>query len=399
MLERPELKVGKLYRNTNNWKNNDDVFNVMFRQFSDGKGIQNAGGFRFKSKINHSKEIINAAFVLLVTSFAEHEWPDNLDRVSGIFTYFGDNRKPGKSIEDTHIGGNRFLSQTYKNVHSCNRENVSPLLCFEIVKDKYTYMKFLGLAAPGATSLSSLEDLTAVWRFNGGQRFQNYKALLTILNEEYIRWDWLDDLVEGVLPVESKNCPDSWTKWVEKGLYNARQCREKQIPRTNEQQLPNSSLEKKVLDMLLELTEREFEFAAKRLLMLMDNRFTNLRVVPGSEEEGRDVIGFYEIGHGLHKVPIEVFVEAKKLNTIKVGVKSMYRLISKLKHRNIGVFLTTSVFDEAVQKELIENKHPVLLISGGDIAKILISNDLYGHSYEYKLIDWLKSVKYEAGTI
>ena len=49
MNNRPPLEIDRLYRNdTNNWKKPDDEFNKMFR--SQGKGIQNAGGFRFKSK-------------------------------------------------------------------------------------------------------------------------------------------------------------------------------------------------------------------------------------------------------------------------------------------------------------------------------------------------------------
>ena len=397
MQERPDLRVEKLYRNTGNWKNESDEFNNMFRQFPDGKGIQNSGGFRYKSKTNQKKSITNAAFVLLVTSFAEPEWPDHFDRINGLFTYYGDNREPGNTINETHIGGNILLAETFNRLHSGNREMVSPFLCFEAVKDNKSYMKFLGLAAPGASSLASVEDLTAVWRVQSGQRFQNYKAIFTILMEETVPWSWLDDLVEGISPAESKHCPLSWVKWVKKETYNPFTCLEKRVPRAIKDQIPRTDDEKRVLYLLFSLSDREFEFAAKKIIMLVDNRFANLEVTPQYKDRGRDLIGLFNIGHAMHMIPLEVSIEAKKWKQDSgIGVKPMARLISRLKHRDLGVFITTSYFNQEVQQELIDDKHPVLLISGGDIANIIIAKELYGRGYEKKFEEWLESIKEEA---
>jgi hypothetical protein len=43
-------------------------------------------------------------------------------------------------------------------------------------------MIFLGLAVPGASDLDASEELVAIWRTAGGQRFQNYRARFTVLN-------------------------------------------------------------------------------------------------------------------------------------------------------------------------------------------------------------------------
>ena len=88
------LLVDASYRNTNDWKQPQDVFNRFFR-FSDGKGINNTSGFRPKSKIQDKIDIVHCAFCVLVTNFGETEWPDSLDHENGIFTYYGDNRAPG----------------------------------------------------------------------------------------------------------------------------------------------------------------------------------------------------------------------------------------------------------------------------------------------------------------
>jgi hypothetical protein len=44
--------------------------------------------------------------VVLYTSGAEPDWPDELDPYTGTFTYFGDNRSPGRELHDTWKRGN-----------------------------------------------------------------------------------------------------------------------------------------------------------------------------------------------------------------------------------------------------------------------------------------------------
>jgi hypothetical protein len=53
----------------------------------------------------------------------------------------------------------------------------------------------------------------------------------------------------------------------------------------------------------------------------------------------------------------------------------MMKLVSRLKYRDFGVFMTASNFDRTVQKELIEDGHPVVLVAGGDIARMLIKGN------------------------
>lgn len=71
----------------------------------------------------------------------------------------------------------------------------------------------------------------------------------------------------------------------------------------------------------------------------------------------------------------------------------MSRLISRIKHRDIGVFVTTSCFNKQVQQELIEDNHPIILVSGGDIARVLVANEL---NVPAKMDAWLESIKQHA---
>lgn len=390
-----DLHIDGSYRNTNNPNNPNDVFNRFF-QFRDGRGINNVSGFRAKSKAEGSRDIEKCGFCLLVTNFGETEWPDELDRESGLFTYYGDNRRDGL-LHETAVGGNRLLRRVFTDVHTGQREPIPPFLVFERHKKSgKTYMRFLGLAAPGARGVSAFDDLVAVWRVSGVTRFQNYRALFTILKEEITPRAWLEDLVDGVSPAGSRHCPKAWSQWVSTGLYKPLTCERGFEPRTLKDQLPQNDAERVILDQILNgLTDRQFEFAAAALVNLMDERFSQMTVTPRVRDRGRDAVGQYRVGHHNHQVHLEVLVEAKRWGqNNNVGVEPMARLISRIKHRDIGVFVTTTCFNQQVQEELIEDRHPVILVSGGDIARILIARELDG---KVKLSAWLDLICEQAG--
>jgi len=82
---------------------------------------------------------------------------------------------------------------------------------------------------------------------------------------------------------------------------------------------------------------------------------------------------------------IECAVEAKCYDTHNgVGVKEMSRLISRIKHRQFGILITTSYVNAQAYKEIKEDGHPILVISGEDICKILQHN---GYDQERLLIE------------
>jgi hypothetical protein len=66
-------------------------------------------------------------------------------------------------------------------------------------------------------------------------------------------------------------------------------------------------------------------------------------------------------------------MEAKCYNpaTSSVGVKETSRLISRLRHRQFGVFITTSYINTQAYKEIKEDEHPVIIIAARDIVDTL----------------------------
>lgn len=388
------LTIDGLFKNNSNPRHPDAEFQ---RFFTLHKGINNAAGFRVVAKKSAAKRSgrkrpADLAFVVLVTTFAESEWPDSLDLETGHLVYYGDNRHPGTATSKTSIGGNAILDDVYELLHAGQREVVPPFLIFENSKVAgRSQMRFLGLAAPGAEGLSVSDDLVSVWRIKGRSRFTNKKARFTVLREERIDRKWLIDLVEGVAGAHSEHCPPTWRRWVRTGFYEPLVAVRPRVPRPKKDQLPADPLEREILRTLFEeLSDREFEFAAAELVRLMDERFIELEVTPRSRDGGRDVVGRYRVGHESHQVWLSVCVEAKKWQlTSAVGVKPMSRLISRLRNRDLGVFITTSFFDPQVQGELIEDNHPVLLVSGGDIARLLAAKGIATES----LRKWIESVR------
>jgi len=56
-----------------------------------------------------------------------------------------------------------------------------------------------------------------------------------------------------------------------------------------------------------------------------------------------------------------------------VGVRDMSRLISRIRHRMFGVFVTTSHFDRQAYDEVRTDGHPIILISSRDLVETLRS--------------------------
>jgi restriction endonuclease Mrr len=77
-------------------------------------------------------------------------------------------------------------------------------------------------------------------------------------------------------------------------------------------------------------------------------------------------------------------IEGTEMNT--VGVREISRLISRLRHRQFGVLVTTSAIARQGYEEVREDNHPIIFIAGKDIAEILIQN---GHNSPDSVREWL----------
>lgn len=78
---------------------------------------------------------------------------------------------------------------------------------------------FHGLAAPGATGLAESDDLVAAWKTRGPERFQNYRAVFTILNVREIRRSWLNKVITAERALDEAPAP--WRTRVDTGQYDS----------------------------------------------------------------------------------------------------------------------------------------------------------------------------------
>src|SRR6202035_3868586 len=87
---------------------------------------------------------------------------------------------------------------------------------------------------------------------------------------------------------------------------------------------------------------------------------------------GRDAVGEYLLGPHADPVAVEFALEAKCYAPANsVGVRETSRLISRLRHRQFGVLVTTSHLDAQAYREIREDGHPVIVLAGRDVVERL----------------------------
>lgn len=370
-LPEADLVVDAVYLGGTSKTIGDDPLSKLMR-------CGNQGGFRTVGG-NPTK------YVVLYSSQADRDWPDDLDTATGIFTYYGDNKTPGSGLHETNRGGNKLLAGTFAKTHASSdeREKVPPFFVFEKVEGEGRRVQYRGLAAPGAAGVAPTNDLVAVWKSSGGDRFQNYKSTFTILNVPEVPRSWLNDLQSG--NVLSENCPAPWRKWVETGFYEPLHATPSYKPRTPDMQRPTTDLGKKIVAHVYSHFAGKptaFESCAAEILRLLDpNKYVVEEITRPSVDGGRDAIGHYRLGPSSDPITIDYALEAKCYcpglpgsKVTPVGVKDTSRLISRLLHRQFGVLVTTSYVAPQAYEEIREDGHPVILLCGRDIAEILIEN-------------------------
>lgn len=349
-------------------------------------GVKNQGGFRYLGKT----ECPN--LVILFTSGEDIYWRDELDSSMGLLLYYGDNKTPGTDLHKTNLHGNQILKYIFDLACSDDiekRRKIPPIFVFK--KASGRDVKFLGLAVPGIKGKPQKDWLTAVWGCNKfGDRFQNYKSYFTILNtssgSEYedgfgINLAWLNDIEKGNA-CESIFAPKEWLKFINKKNYSSLVSRVEKTARSKEEQLPNTKEKMKMLKELHDFfIEKDngysFELFAADFTKYMDNAVIDVSVTQPYKDGGIDGEGKYKIFNNAENVIyVDFYIQAKCYSPDHaVGVKDTSRLISRIKNRQFGIMFTTSYVHKQAYSELLEDGHPVVLITGKNIIDF-IYNDL-----------------------
>lgn len=360
-LARASLLVDAVYEGGRQGNAGDDPLGRLLK-------VSNSGGFRYRGNID------DLELVVLVTTQSDPDWPDGLDRETGVFTYYGDNKKPGRALHDTPRRGNLLLARVFEDAHAgvVGRARVPPIFLFAST-GVWRDIEFLGLAVPGTTDLSATEDLVAVWKTAGDRRFQNYRAQFTVLDAGVIERAWIDSLVAR--QPDMNLAPPAWRAWVEKGqlipLVSSRPIEH----RKRSEQLPTDKNERDMIAAIHAHFANDahgFEHCAAALVRMALPGVAMLDVTRPSRDGGRDALGKIKIGEGPGAILVDFALEAKCYGPENsVGVKATARLISRLRHRQFGILVTTSWLNEQAYQEIKEDQHPVMVIAAVDIAAIL----------------------------
>ena len=387
-LESSDLIVDTIYKGGDLKGKASEVLSKLLPNCS------NSGGFR---KVMRKDNSGLPAYVVLYTSMSELAWPDYLDEETGIFRYYGDNRTPGKTILDTPRKGNELLELVFECLNSKDGsiQNIPPFLIFKKGAIGWD-VQFLGLAVPGNSRISPDKDLVAFWRTMNGQRFQNYEAYFTILNTSEIDKEWLSMLIYDH-DNSLKYAPDVWKRFIKRVRNGILPLIAKKLPKIPDKydQLQSNEDGQKCLTKIRKYYRNNpygFENCAKAILEKMDDKFQDFSLTRPWRDGGRDALGYYVIGSASkanYPLRIDCAMEAKcYAENHAVGVREMSRLISRIRYRQFGVLITTSYVHKQAYKEIIEDGHPILVISATDIVNILRRNAISSENID----EWLVSL-------
>nr|WP_314245207.1 restriction endonuclease [Streptomyces sp. DSM 40907] len=295
-------------------------------------------------------------------------------------------------LHETSRSGNVLLRDAFKASHGTpiDRASVPPFFLFEKAGSSGRSVRFRGLLAPGGPTLTSDDELAAIWRAAGDKRFQNYRSYFTVLDHDLIPRSWIQHLLKGEDPLGG-GCPDVWRTWVESRVYRPLLAPSTTVIRSKAEQLPNDAAGRAILAEIREYfrgREHDFEACAVAIWRLIAPSTGTVDVTRPSRDGGRDAVGAYVLGPVANRIAIDFALEAKCYTADNsVGVREVSRLISRLRHRNFGVLVTTSFVNKQVQDEIHEDGHPIALVCGRDIVDVLRQ---HGRTTADSVRQWLK---------
>lgn len=305
--------------------------------------------------------------------------------------------------------GNKVLLKLYQQHSSPDadiRKLSVPLIFFKRVR--FEGRPKGNLQFQGFGIVERVELVTQFDR-NNNNYFSNYVFDFAVLslkgeNEEF-SWNWVNARRQKSVSIEQtvKSAPKAWCKWITEGPQSIGVCRRRVsqllTSDTSSQRPQAGSREERALNDIYQFYVRagrsRFEGLAseiaKRVLGNGSQSYLDGWVTPESNDAGIDFIGRLDLGTGFSKVKIIVLGQAKceKPDKPTNGVH-IARTVARLKRGWIGVYVTTSYFSEPVQREVIEDQYPILMINGLRLAQevlLLVHENGYPDVNSY--LEWI----------
>jgi len=410
------LKLGQIYRysssNSPEIETIDGLPNLLFytKTLGENKTLLEAGINQIGAVNSVSGKRTPA--ILITSSTHKHgsketPWQDIFDIDNGFIRYFGDTKS---DMNPTLSAGNRQLLEQFE-YHKSDlyelRMKAVPLLFFRSVKvgDRVKGNRvFQGLGLLRSAELVTQHQKNIGYFTNFVYEFD----ILDLKNEyQSFSWDWIsarrDSNVSDEIAV--KLAPKAWQDWVFHGnsireRVSRRVLKRLTVPKV--EQLPiKGSREERCLEEVFKHYDgkkHHFELLASKVVasILKDSgaRYHEGWITQGSGDGGIDFVGRLDLGNGFAKVEVVVLGQAKceSYKTPTNGVH-LARTVARLKRGWIGAYVTTSFFSEGSQREISEDKYPLITVSGLDLARETLK--LIEESGARDILDYLKILDLE----
>jgi hypothetical protein len=327
-------------------------------------------------------------------------WQDYFNPDNGHIRYFGDNKNKSRPASpETSLGNNTLLKQfdLHSSTKIADRLIAAPILCFRSVrfngKNKGA-VKFEGFGL--------IDKIERVVQYDGRAEntFTNFAYDIVIFDmsaeNETFDWSWITARRNKTFSATEclKLAPASWKKWVAGGDFVLREVKRtvsKLMTTKTRDQKPTTANEIALLQSIYRYYDgRKSRFEALAALVAERiishgnaNTYKQGWITSAGADGGADFVGRLDIGFGFSTTKLIVLGQAKceKLDTPTSG-NHIARTVARLRRGWVGVYVTTSYFSEAVQREVIEDKYPILLING-----LIVCKEVYSMMHEQGIKD------------
>lgn len=312
-------------------------------------------------------------------------WQDNFEPDLGFIRYYGDNKSA--SVDPNEAPGNEALLAEFafhSSPNRAHRERATPLLFFqrvEVAGRQKGNVKFAGVGV--------IERAERVTQFNPSteEYFTNYVfefAVLSLAAEnDCLDWSWIAARRDHAADIEStlRRAPAAWREWLRFGNDALPRLRRHvsriSVISTSDQRPEQGSSESGVLNRIYaHYTGRKHHFealasaVAAHVLSRSGTVYREGWITPGSGDHGTDFVGRLTIASGFASVKLVVLGQAKceGLGSPTGGIH-VARTVARLRRGWIGAYVTTSYFSEPVQREILEDQYPIVLVHGLNVAQ------------------------------
>ena len=313
-------------------------------------------------------------------------WQDVFDVDNGHIRYYGDNRTPGK--DPALSTGNKALLEAFETYNNAEKRDLSvPLIFYKAVSRNNKakgFVEFNGFGIIKGVELITQYDRKLDRTFSNF--VFNFHVFSLAADKEEFDWNWINDRRNKTLNTEEtlRYAPASWKEWIKKGNSTLEKVRRRvsklhTVTKAEQTPLSNSNEEKILREIYDYYQSRKSRFeglaaaVAEKIFVDTVGKYQVGWITPSTSDGGADFYGRLDIGKGFGKAKLIVLGQAKceTLNSA-TGGNHIARTVARLKRGWIGMYVTTSFFSEAVQREVIEDEYPIMLVNGLLLAKTVL---------------------------